>query len=77
MTQAIVLERVFLKSCAMGSVMVQYTSTGKVEAIPFDDDKLAMIESCMGRVCYITLDSCGVISSLIPITTMNLTHLTH
>jgi hypothetical protein len=68
MTQALIIERVFVKSASIGCVMVKYTSTDKVESIPFGDDKLDMVESCIGQVCYITLDSCGAIQSLIPVT---------
>jgi hypothetical protein len=68
MTQALIIEWVFWQSGDMGWVMVEYTSTGKVESIPFDSDKLAMVESCIGKVCYVQLDSCGVIQSLIPVT---------
>jgi len=68
MTQAVIIERVFLHSGDMGWLMVEYTSTGKVESIPFDGDKLSMVESCIGQVCYVALDSCQVLLSAIPVT---------
>ena len=70
MKQAIIRERVYLQSGDMGWLMVEYTP-GKVESIPFDGDKLPMVDGCIGKVCYITLDNSGVIDSLIPVTIPN------
>ena len=65
--QAMVRERVYLRSGDMGWLMVEHVP-GKVESIPFDGDKLPMVESCIGKLCCITLDHSGVIDSLVPVT---------